>query len=321
MTNPRKRYGHGRSIWDIVKYACLRPDPDFDYDRYVNKHSVKSVVRPIVRVAEPYHYLRHVEDLRHVDLDRLPSRFVLKAAHGSGMNFMVDRSARLTSPRGEAGGGWRALADQLQGGHAWCRRALFDGLLRHKMKRLCAKWLKRNFGHRRELHYRGVENGVLIEECLGGVDLVSYKFYVIDHEVEFICVHRYGVVKTWDMVDPDWVHLAAALSDVQDEDGWELVPGFVKRPSNLRQLTSVVRELSALLGERLFIRIDLYNIDNEPTFGEYTFTPMSGLTEACWDADWSDHVGSLVNLTCDERDFDDAMQEWHALHPSQAKAS
>lgn len=286
-----KKYTHGYGIVDIVKYVCRRPTSNIDYNSCVNKYLVKEVVRNTINFAKPFCYIRNMSEFGRIDFNQLPKKYIVKAVHGAGMNYVVDNNNEVDI---------------------------------NKIRDLCALWLQRDFHHESELHYRHVENGVLFEEFLGE-NLVNYKFYVINHVVEFIFIHRYSPQKIWEMVSRDWKHLYEAynypwyvkyLNQITKhppdmiEHGWIFRPNAFKKPPNLQELISTVGKLSNLVGDVPYVRIDIYNIDDVPYFGEYTFTPEAGIDNGYYNPAFSKYVGSLIDFKVDPKDMKLVVEEW-----------
>ena len=148
------------------------------------------------------------------------------------------------------------------------------------LKTLTAKWTARPYGGwLDEWAYRDVPRGLLAEPLLGnGRELpVDYKIYVFGGVATHVQVHL-GREH-----EHRWV--------LHDRDFRQLVP--------LSDAPPPPRSLSAMLGaaERLaqghdFLRVDFYEIDGEPRFGEFCLYPGSGLDPFA--ADWIDfELGAL----------------------------
>lgn len=112
---------------------------------------------------------------------------------------------------------------------------------------------------------------LLIEERIptpDGKPPVDYKFFVFDGRVELIQVNRgrFGKNLTATFMDAEWRQFSVRQGDrlVVDEP----------RPAELDKMCDIARVLGAGWD---FIRIDLYAVDGEVWFGEYTPYPGSGL--------------------------------------------
>ena len=112
---------------------------------------------------------------------------------------------------------------------------------------------------------------LLIEERIptpDGEAPVDYKFFVFDGRVELIQVNRgrFGKRQTTTFLDADWRQLPVR---------WRIHPVAVEeRPLELDKML----EIASVLGAGWdFIRVDLYAVDGDVWFGEYTPYPGTGM--------------------------------------------
>lgn len=112
---------------------------------------------------------------------------------------------------------------------------------------------------------------LLIEERIptpDGAAPIDYKFFVFAGRIELIQVNRgrFGDRQTTTFLDSDWRRLPVRwrIQPVADEP----------RPLELDKMMEIARTLGA---DWDFIRIDLYAVDGDVWFGEYTPYPGSGL--------------------------------------------
>lgn len=112
---------------------------------------------------------------------------------------------------------------------------------------------------------------LLIEECIptpDGRPPADYKFFVFDGRVELVQVNRgrFGPEQTATFMDADWRPMPVCWLNqpVADEE----------RPPELDKMLMIASALGAGWD---FIRIDLYAVDGEVWFGEYTPYPGSGM--------------------------------------------
>lgn len=128
-----------------------------------------------------------------------------------------------------------------------------------------AQWVRRPYGEwLDEWAYRMIPRGLMIEPFIGreGVLPLDYKFFVFDGRVEFVQVHldrEYD--HRWIVLTRDWRPVA---------DG-NVIP---KRPAALATMIAGAETLGA---EFDFVRVDLYEVEGRPRFGEMSFYPGSGL--------------------------------------------
>lgn len=165
-----------------------------------------------------------------------PSRFVLKANHGSGWNYV------------HWGGQWNRV----------------------RLVQRARRWLQSNRGQQMgEWSYNEIQPRIFCEEFLGSDDSVplDYKFFCFSGTARFIQVDfdRFSSHKR-NIYDRDW-----NLLNVQYKHPPKLdAPG---RPQNLSQMISIAERLSNDID---FVRVDLYDLGSRVVFGELTNYPEAG---------------------------------------------
>jgi hypothetical protein len=121
-----------------------------------------------------------------------------------------------------------------------------------------------------EWGYGEATPALLLEEKIltsDGAPPPDYKFFVFDGRVEFIQVNsgRFGH-QTATFLDAEWNRLPVR---------WRIRPVADERPP--RELDKMLEIAGALGADWDFIRVDLYAVDGEVWFGEYTPYPGGGL--------------------------------------------
>jgi hypothetical protein len=132
-------------------------------------------------------------------------------------------------------------------------------------------WLRKPYGlGYGEWLYRAIEPQLLVEPFIGnGTDLpVDYKFWVFHGRCVMIQVdtgrerhHRRR------FFDRNWSPLPFGLH-------YPIEHGEIERPSALDGMLSGAEKLGRGFG---FVRVDLYEVEGAPVFGEMTFYPGSGI--------------------------------------------
>ena len=166
-----------------------------------------------------------------------PIPYVVKANHASGRNYFVRTPSDLNEMA------LRSLAVD------WMRSAHHPHLI--------------------EKHYDGIDPQLLVEPLIGanGVSPDDYKLFVFGGQVEFIQVDvgRFSTHRRA-MLDRNWTLLPFEFEYPAPVD-------IVRRPASLERMI----EAAETLGKPFdFARIDFYDLDGEPRFGEVTFAPESG---------------------------------------------
>jgi TupA-like ATPgrasp len=133
----------------------------------------------------------------------------------------------------------------------------------------CDSWVSNIYGqHKHEWAYREITPMILVEECLGGdTSPADYKFFVFGGRVEIIQVDtgRFSTHRR-SMYNRQWEKLPFSLKYPAD-------PTNIAEPANLRCMIEAAEELG---NDWDFVRVDLYEIETGPRFGEMTFYPDSG---------------------------------------------
>jgi TupA-like ATPgrasp len=136
-----------------------------------------------------------------------------------------------------------------------------------KIRARARGWMKSTYGRwLGEWLYRHIEKGVLVEPFIGdGKTLpIDYKFYVFGGRVEYIQVH----------LNREHAHRWILFDRL-----WQRVSSPTPSPDPLEPISiSAMMDAAEQLGQQFdFVRIDFYEVDGAPLFGEMTFYPGSGL--------------------------------------------
>lgn len=179
-----------------------------------------------------------ISAIDEIDLSVLPSSFVMKGSHGSGM-----------------------IAIYKDG----------DCVSRADVDKLCLKWLSTDYSRvARENTYKHMTPRVVFEELLrdpkSNAVPQDYKFYVfkgvcraIHVDAERFSNHRRS------FFDKDWNYLPF----------WAQYPfaGPLEKPYNLTEMVSLAERLGKDFD---FVRVDLYDLGDRVVFGEMTHFPDGG---------------------------------------------
>lgn len=193
----------------------------------------------------------------NIDLNSLPSKFVLKPNNGCGNIFICK--------------------DKKTFDFEMCKRKLNEAIKKDFSKELL------------EYHYSYIKGKIICEEFLDdGIHSqpVDYKFYCYNGKVECIllCSEREKHLRL-DYYDRNWNYLDYAIEKYRSKVDHQ-------KPKKLNEMIKVAEKLSS---EFKFVRVDLYEINNNIYFGELTFTPAGGLvyynTEEALN-----YLGNLISL-------------------------
>src|SRR5579859_3857349 len=190
-----------------------------------------------------------------IPFDKLPDRFVVKATHGCGYNYLVPDRARLN---------------------------------KDEVVARCAVWLNSNFYNvTREWAYKDIKPRIIVEEFIDdgtGPNPIRYKLLTFHGRVGAIYV---GVgtpgQSRCGFYERSWSRIPATLSRKRQ------IEGDLARPRHLDDMIAYAEAL----GEGLdFIRVDLYDTPDRVYFGEFTTTPGAG-TDAYRPHEFDYHLGAL----------------------------
>lgn len=186
------------------------------------------------------------EDAGEMDWDRLPDRFAMKCNHGCGMNIIVPDRKELDIEEAEA-----------------------------KLN----EWMHIDYGRLSgELNYLHIKPRIIVEEFIEtkfGILPVDYKFHCSWGRVFCAQVIAGRGIKTEHLfVDQNFedLHLAA------DHDRYTGENPQALRPDSFEKMWEIAGKLS---GEFPYVRVDLYDLDGRPLFGELTFMPNGGYLDRC----------------------------------------
>lgn len=202
------------------------------------------------------------EKIEDVPFNDLPTRYVLKCNHGSGMNAIIDGSSDLT-------------------------------MIKEKFK----KWLDTNYAYCSgfEMHYNNIKRRIIAEKYLEEIcgTLLDYKVHCFGGEPKFIQVigERNAENHTAKQViyDLNWKRKNWCFSDYP-EYTYDL-----KSPAVLDELIGCARDLS---NGFMYVRVDFYVVDKKILFGEMTFTPNTGIYaySDTYTYNTDCRLGDLINL-------------------------
>lgn len=140
-----------------------------------------------------------------------------------------------------------------------------------RIRRKAERWISRSYGGiLDEWLYGKIEPQLLVEPFVGGTCSLptDYKFFVFGSRAEFVQVDT----------DREHAHKRAIF-----DRSWRRLPVELQFPMEVREIAPP-RSLPAMLeaAEALsrgfdFVRVDFYEAEGRPLFGEMTFYPGSGL--------------------------------------------
>lgn len=229
------------------------------YTTMVDKYTVKQYVAKIIGDEYIIPTIGVWDKFDDIDFASLPSQFVLKCTHDSGGIVICTDKNKLNIQQ-----------------------------TKEKINRSLAT---NYYLLGREWPYKNVKPKIIAEKYMideSGYELKDYKFMCFDGRVEcvFTCTERFsdsGIKVTF--FDCNWERLPFIRH----------YPASNKTISKPKQFNKMI-ELAKKLSEGIpFVRIDLYEIDNQIYFGEITLYPGNGM-EKFTPHEWDYRLGSLIKL-------------------------
>jgi TupA-like ATPgrasp len=200
-------------------------------------------------------------DPRDIPFDDLPDRFVAKATHGCGWNYLVPDKSSLN---------------------------------RHDLVDRCTSWLSRNFYETsHEWVYKHIEPRLIIEEFVSddtGLSPRTYKVFVFNGRASLIVVltkaFEAGATRR-PARDLRIDYYTTSWDRLNVKTRLKLIEQPVPHPPHLAEIIASAE----ILGDGLdFIRVDFYD-SRKVYFGEMAVYPGGGLEFS--DPKWNRHFGEL----------------------------
>ena len=167
-----------------------------------------------------------------------------------------------------------------------------SGYTYNNAKILLNKWLKMNFGLEHfEYQYINVKKLFFAEKYLCD-DIKDYKIYCYNGEPKFIRVQCYLPDKSGKI--NNYYNLDWTLNDIETNLGHYYRKPEIKfdKPKNLNLMLEYARKLS---NQFVFVRVDLYEVNDIVYLGELTFTPFNvGMNYK--NNNQSIYLGSLLDI-------------------------
>ena len=163
-----------------------------------------------------------------------------------------------------------------------------------KAKKKIERALHTNYYHNegKQWGYKNIKPQVFVEKYMqdgNNEDLCDYKFMMFNGECKcvFVCADRHRGLKV-NFYDVNWNLLP--FTRHYPNTGYE-----IPKPQNLEIMLKIAKKLVSVL-DNPFVRIDLYDINGNIYFGEYTFYPGGGFEEFS-PIEWDYKMGEWIDLS------------------------
>ena len=233
-----------------------------EHSQLVDKLAVRQYVSKVLGSEYLIPLLAVFDSGDDIDFDKLPNEFVLKCNHDSGSYKLIrDKSALSENDIKEI-------------------RAYYNHRVREKF-----------FYAGREYPYKGIKAQVIVEKLMhSAIDdeagIQDFKFFCFNGEPKLmLMVTGRQTEKHEDYFTMDGVHHHI-------QNGWTEAPVTPPLPVCFKEMQDIAARLSQGLRQ---VRMDLYEIDGRPYFGEYTFFNGGGF-ELFKPDEWERRLGDWIEL-------------------------
>lgn len=245
---------------DKLNYLIIHESPSYK-SFLVDKINLREYSKKVLGKDICVPIIKIYNKPKDINFTELPDKFVLKLNHGARMNIICNNKFKLNLT------------------------SAFQNL---------TKWLKINFGFRtKEFQYAYVKRKIFAEKFLGD-NLIDYKIFCFNGEPKFIRIRQFlnntNHTKIHNHYTTNWV-----LNDLESGlEGYIRDPNVkIERPKNLNQMLKYAKLLSQ---EFVFVRVDLYEVDNRVYLGELTFSPSNSFIYFK-NKEQSIQIGKLMDIT------------------------
>lgn len=235
-----------------------------EYTKMVDKYLVRDYVKE--KIGEEYliPLLGVWDDPEKIDFDELPTQFVLKCNHNSGLGMCICKDK--------------------------------NSLDINKVKEELKKGINQNYYlTSREWPYKDVPRRIIAEKYMvdeSGYELKDYKFYCFDGKVKLV------------MINSDRMSSEKTKANYFDENyqpldfvwGYENAEIPPQKPEKFEEMKYLAEKLSEGISH---VRIDFYQTPSGIYFGEITFFDGSGF-DAIEPIEWDYKIGSWIKLPLDK---------------------
>lgn len=231
------------------------------YSELVDKYEVKKKVSELAGEEYIIPTLGVWDSFEDICFEQLPNKFVLKCTHDSGGLVIVKDKNTMDV---------------------------------NAAKTKINKALKRNFfWESREWPYKNVKPRIIAEQYIEAPldDLKDFKFFCFNGEPTYLYVasdrNKVGTDVKFDYFDMNFNRLKMRQTH-HETSSYE-----IKKPRHFDEMVQLARLLSTGIPQ---VRIDMFEVNNQILFGEYTFFHAGGFvpfSPEFWDKEW----GSKINIS------------------------
>lgn len=244
---------------DKLNYLIIHESPEYK-SLLVDKIKLHAYSKKVLGKDICVPILKIYDNINKINFEDLPNQFVLKLNHGSGMNIICKNKSKLN------------ISETLK---------------------ILEKWKNFNYGlNRTEFQYLYVKRKIFAEKYLSD-NLINYKIFCINGHPKFIRVRK--IKKNENIKITYHYNLNWELNNL--ESG---LKGYIRDPNETipkpKNLDLMIKYAKLLSQEFVFVRVDLYDVNNTVYLGELTFSPRNNQIYR-ENKEQSINMGKLVDLT------------------------
>lgn len=230
-----------------------------EYIKMVDKCEAKKYAENIIGEEYIIPTLGVYEKFEDIDFEKLPNQFVIKCTHDSGGVFIVKNKSEMNIKEA---------------------RKKINNSLKHNYYYAMREW-----------PYKDVKPRIIIEKYMESSKeegIKDYKIFCFNGEPKFtlVCSNRNGRNKNTDFYDLEWNLLPFTRARHNNSKNG------IEKPNKYDEMIKIARNLSKDIP---FVRVDLYEINNQIFFGELTFFPSGGF-EGFSPKEWDEKLGNWIEL-------------------------
>ncbi len=237
-------------------------DRHWEYGKLVDKLAVRDHIKEVLGEEYLFPLLGSWESFDAIDFESLPNQFVLKCNHDSGSTKVIKDKSALTK---------KDYAE---------------------LKAFFTKRLRRDFFYAgREYPYKGIKPYIIAEALMSYENdkdrsIEDYKFFCFNGVPKMmLMVTDRETDCRFDFFDMDFKHL-----DVRRHHPHSDKP--IEKPAQFEKMKEIA---TMLCKDKKMVRIDLYELNGQIYFGEYTFFPGGGFQLFHPEA-WERQLGDWLEL-------------------------
>ena len=248
------------TLQDKNNYLLIHECPEYKTN-YVDKIKIHDVSKKILGKDICPPILKIYNNIKDINLDDLPDKFVLKCNHGSGMNIICKNKLKFN----------------------------FE-----EAKNKLTKWMNINYGtSRTEFQYNFIERKIFLAPYLGD-KIIDYEIYCFNGQPKFVRVRKLideqKHITLHNYYDLDW-----KLNDIDSGlFNYKRDPNMkIEKPKHFDLMIYYSKKLSK---DFVFVRIDFYEINNIVYLSEITFSPSNTLNRYK-NKEQSKYLGDMLDIT------------------------